>query len=452
MILNPNGEIIAEFQGELQANLIFNFIKFCFKYYQNDLLPHPNVKMTDTSVIFVDKLCFPSKLCLNGNILFISDSGNNRILIVDVISLDLLHVIGGSNGFQDGGYDETKLNCPQGLAFDSDDQYLYVADTGNDLIRLVDLNERQIRTLCGKYERKNDKIGDYDYIGGKLGLEQSISSPWDVCIYKRETQKFLLIACAGTHQIWLYTFKTVDDQQTSLKWWRNVIVSFDTLICIAGNGKERNRNNSYPLQASFAQPSGLCIDNMNENLYIADSESSTLRVLSLKDGSVKNIVGGDSSQPDNLFAYGDVDGKSTQVRLQHPMDVKIFNENELLIADAYNNKIKIVNVKEKTCKSFIDCLSEPNGLCIDEKNGRIFIADTNNHVIKVIKDPMIVETLAIKFESKYRVKSVDDGIRNDIFYKDEVFIKFEDSFHINNEAPNLWTLELFLMDNHGNFF
>ena len=33
-----------------------------------------------------------------------------------------------------------------------------------------------------------------------------------------------------------------------------------TLVRIAGNGDEANRNNSFPLKASFAQPSGITTD------------------------------------------------------------------------------------------------------------------------------------------------------------------------------------------------
>ena len=33
---------------------------------------------------------------------------------------------------------------------------------------------------------------------------------------------------------------------------------------------------------------------------------STIRMVNLKDGCVKNVVGGDQLQPDDLFAYGTI--------------------------------------------------------------------------------------------------------------------------------------------------
>lgn len=63
----------------------------------------------------------------------------------------------------------------------------------------------------------------------------------------------------------------------------------------AGSGNEENRNNAYPHKAGLAQPSGLALAPTEpwECLFIADSESSTIRSLSLKDGAVKHVVGGE---------------------------------------------------------------------------------------------------------------------------------------------------------------
>lgn len=68
-----------------------------------------------------------------------------------------------------------------------------------------------------------------------------------------------------------------------------------TCVRWAGSGNEENRNNSYPHKASFAQPSGLALAPKEpwSCLYVADSESSTIRTLALKDGAVKSLVGGE---------------------------------------------------------------------------------------------------------------------------------------------------------------
>lgn len=65
---------------------------------------------------------------------------------------------------------------------------------------------------------------------------------------------------------------------------------------LVGSGNEENRNNSYPHKASFAQPSGICFANPNSSnavLIVADSESSTIRMINLKTMAVQGVVGGE---------------------------------------------------------------------------------------------------------------------------------------------------------------
>lgn len=65
-----------------------------------------------------------------------------------------------------------------------------------------------------------------------------------------------------------------------------------TALVFSGSGEEANRNNSYSHKASFAQPSGLAVAVKQKKLFVADSESSTVRIVSCVDGSVKALVGG----------------------------------------------------------------------------------------------------------------------------------------------------------------
>ena len=69
-----------------------------------------------------------------------------------------------------------------------------------------------------------------------------------------------------------------------------------TCVAFAGSGKEENRNNNYPHKAGFAQPSGLDVGvdaAGRHQLYVADSESSTIRTVCLIDGAVRALVGGE---------------------------------------------------------------------------------------------------------------------------------------------------------------
>jgi len=82
---------------------------------------------------------------------------------------------------------------------------------------------------------------------------------------------------------------------------------------VAGTGKEENRNNSYNGQrASFAQPSGLCLTKpssrigSDSSLYIADSESSSVRRMyldSMGKYRVLNVAGGSPDPTVSCFKF-----------------------------------------------------------------------------------------------------------------------------------------------------
>jgi hypothetical protein len=139
------------------------------------------------------------------------------------------------------------------------------------------------------------------------------------------------------------------------------------------------------MQAALAQPSGITSD--GTNLYVADSEISSIRSVSLNPkGQVATIVGLD------LFEFGDVDGQGEMVRLQHPLGVTHHN-GVLYVADTYNHKIKAIGPRLATATTFLGTgkpglrdgeiaqFYEPGG--VNVADGKLYIADTNNHAIRV---------------------------------------------------------------------
>jgi hypothetical protein len=170
---------------------------------------------------------------------------------------------------------------------------------------------------------------------------------------------------AGPHQIWKVD---LDKQETST---------------FAGSGREA-RKDGLLLDAAFAQPSGLASD--GKRLYVADSESNIIRSIEFETGLVTTLVGGD------LFDFGDVDGVGNDVRLQHPLGLVAYGDH-ILIADTYNHTIKELDPGTRTVKSLFGngpgqldgsaaSFYEPGGLSV--ANDKLYIADTNNHAIRVV--------------------------------------------------------------------
>ncbi|GLH15964.1 NHL repeat-containing protein 2 [Gryllus bimaculatus] len=279
-------------------------------------------------------------------------------------------------GFCDGDFATAKFFSPQGLAF-VDFDTLYVADTENNAIRKIDFVSQKVNTVLTNQKAEN-------------GTENVLSSPWDIC--SLPDGSCLLIAAAGSHQLWgLFLRDTL--------WWRNTHMPAGTCVPVAGTGREENRNNVYPHAAAFAQPSGVCVAPTLNAVFVADSESSSVRRVDLKDGRVSAVVGGGRS-PTDLFCFGDVDGRQWDVKLQHPLGVawSTVEGGALYVVDSYNHKLKKVLPEERTChtvlgigvagdsvKQLAEQLNEPGGLCASPCGSLLYIADTNNNCIKVVQ-------------------------------------------------------------------
>ena len=155
----------------------------------------------------------------------------------------------------------------------------------------------------------------------------------------------------------------------------------------AGTGKEERRDGPVG-EAAFAQPSGLAID--RDTLYVADAESNTIRSVALPPANVvTTLAGGD------LFDFGDRDGAGERARLQHPLGLAVHN-GRVLIADTYNHKIKMLDPASGKVTTIAGTgqpghvdgpaaraqFYEPGGISVAGQV--VYVADTNNHAIRTI--------------------------------------------------------------------
>lgn len=302
-------------------------------------------------------LLFPGKVLADASRdrLFIADTGHNRIVVID-LNGQVQAVIGdGQARLADGDWQQASFRRPQGMTL-ANPFTLYVADTDNHALRRVDLAQGFVETVAG--------VGEQGYMRDADGLARgaALNSPWDVLQIDGE----IFIAMAGQHQIWVY-----EPERRRLRLW-------------AGQGYEALEDGWRRL-ANLNQPSGLATD--GESLFVADSEASAIRQVDLDEvGMLRTLVG------TGLFDFGDVDGREEEVRLQHPLGVA-YDDGWVYIADTYNHKIKVLNPITRAVETLlgngtagwrdgdVPLLAEPGGLSVAE--GYLYIADTNNHVIRV---------------------------------------------------------------------
>ncbi|KAI5424517.1 variant 3 [Lathyrus oleraceus] len=333
-----------------------------------------NLEKDNDPRLLTSPLKFPGKLAIDvlNNRLFISDSNHNRIVVTDLDGNFIVQIgSSGEEGLQDGSFDEATFNRPQGLAYNAKKNILYVADTENHAVREIDFANEKVRTLAGNGTKGSD------YIGGGKGNTQLLNSPWDVCFHPFEEK--IYIAMAGQHQIWEH----------------NILSGVTRAF--SGDGYERNLNGSSSTSTSFAQPSGISLSQGLMEIYVADSESSSIRAVDLKTGGSRLLAGGDPIFSDNLFKFGDQDGIGSEVLLQHPLGVVSGKDGVIYLTDSYNHKIKKLDPTSKRVSTVAGTgkagfrdgiavtaqLSEPSGI-VEGSNGRLFIADTNNSLIRYL--------------------------------------------------------------------
>jgi len=289
-------------------------------------------------------LKFPGRVLATADRLYISDSGHHRVLEVSHEGRVLRRYGSGTAALIDGREEEASFNNPQGLALVNDT--LYVADTGNHAIRRIRLKHREVETVAGTGKQGRHAA---DYF--EQPLRASLNSPWDLAY----EDGILYIAMAGQHQLW------------------SVNLKLDTLGVFAGSGRE-GLTDGDAQGCALAQPSGLSVS--GHTLFVADSETSAVRAVNLRDGCVRTLVGS------GLFEFGDADGVGPAARLQHPLDVAYDPaRNTLWIADTYNHKIKKIDILSNKVSSLSEpvALAEPGGISLWEDT--LWIADTNHHRI-----------------------------------------------------------------------
>ena len=362
ILIDPAGHIVQGFVGEHHYERLDRLIRTTIDVHrrQGTLRQGETPVQRPSPQAMQTPLRYPGKVLADSatSRLFIADTQHHRVVVTDMQG-SLLEVIGhGGAGALDGSYATARFRQPHGLAVRG--SMLYVADTGNHLIRRVDLQRREVETVLGTGEQARELN-----VPG-TGRQVPLNSPWDV--YTQAGS--LYIAMAGMHQLWRMDLATAFVEPFS------------------GSSREDLLDGRHS-EAALGQPSGVSGDG-SQYLYVADSEVNAVRMASLDpSGSITTVAGG------GLFTFGDRDGKGSAARLQHPLGVA-YAEGAVYIADTYNHKIKVFDVSQGVIRTFAGTgvagyrdgtaaqaqLYEPGGLSVG--GNRLYVADTNNHRVRVI--------------------------------------------------------------------
>ncbi|MFA5577241.1 MAG: stalk domain-containing protein [Tissierellaceae bacterium] len=316
-----------------------------------------------------------------------------------------INIVGtGEPGSNNGKSSEATFNTPYGIAYSKQLNALIVADTGNHMIRSIDLKTMEVKTIAG-LQRGEDRFGlpGGGYVDGDV-KRAMFNRPRGVAVAENGA---ILVADTGNHAI------------------RQI---FNGKVSTIAGGKLLGYEDGKGADAKFNTPSALAIDDKN-NIYVSDTLNNAIR---------KIDTGG------NVTTY--LGKKENTTILNEPAGIFFTADGELLVADSGNHQIKKITGKNKyQLLAGNHSLEDPeSGYWIGEyldgpkeasyfnfpkgvgmKEGTILVADSYNHVIRALDDTR-VQTLVgggiagEEIDEEYKLYL--DGPAGLLYVKDTLFI------------------------------
>ena len=274
-----------------------------------------------------------------------------------------------------GGAGDALLNCPNGVAVNSSGD-VFISEYNNETIREVNTSGT-ITTVAG--------------ISGLCGYsgDGSPATGYEVCRpggLAFDSSQNLYIADAGNCRI------------------RKLVVSSDTISTYAGDGTCGYTGNAgAATSAEVNQPDGVALDGSN-NLYIADTNNSVIRLVTKSSGVITTIAG------NNIYGYSGDGDPALSAEISHVYEGIWVNSagTTVTIADYNNERIRQFTVggnintiagtgaagysgdgSGATSATF----NAPQGVALNS-SGNVYVADTNNNRIRAFPVGVDINTVA----------------------------------------------------------
>jgi trimeric autotransporter adhesin len=291
--------------------------------------------------------------------LFIIDINSNQIRKVDAVTGIISTLAGtGVAGYNGDGINalQAQLNSPYAIIIDRFNN-LYIADYGNHRIRKINLATNIISTIAGTGIAGSD--GDTGIAtAAKITYPSAISLDDSGNIYfadndffstkkvrKITTNGFIYTALQSentflsTDRIGNMYFLPADTARISLLKVNTATNITDT---IAGGQKGYAGDGGPAKTALFNGIAAIAFDSVG-NIFISDKMNNRIRMINASDSFIYTIAGS------GIAGYSGDNGIANQAMLNAPQSITLNKDNDLLMADAGNGRIrKVTGITFKT--------------------------------------------------------------------------------------------------------
>ncbi len=301
----------------------------------------------------------PSKIAVDNNgYLYVSDELNNRIRKISPEGMVTTLAGSGKPGAENNLMgSKASFNGPSGIAVDKNGN-VYVADVFNHLIRKISPSGA-VTTYAGN--------GQAAFADNSNGLHASFHFPVDLTV--DETGNVFV----------------VDEGNNRIR----KITPGGSVSTFAGSGYTGSFDSRTGEMATFNQPNGIAIDKKG-NLYVADQLSHKIRKISSA-GTVTTLAGsGAAGSSDNMIG--------TLASFNNPRGIAVDKAGNVFVGDVANQKIRKISPSgavstlsgsgapgsQDHTYGLLAGFYFPNGLAVDEV-GNLFVADALNNKIRIVE-------------------------------------------------------------------
>ena len=300
----------------------------------------------------------------SGN-LFYTESRNNIVRRVDKAT-GIITTVAGTGGAGYGGdggpATQATMEEPYSLQVDGNGD-IYIVDRLNAVVRKVDGATGIISTVAG--------TGEQGFSGdGGPGKQAMLREPNDCFL---DGKGGLLVA-------------DIQDQRI-----RRLDLASGIISTVAGNGeKERSGDGKPALEASFMGSRAVCMDSKG-NIYVAEREGNGVRKIDVN--GVMSTVAGNGER-----GYEGDGGPALTSTWGSPKALRCDAQDNVVVVDTENHAIRLIHADTGIVTTIAGgrlggegdggpateaAMDRPHGCGID-KDGNIFVADSNNHRVRVV--------------------------------------------------------------------
>jgi 6-phosphogluconolactonase (cycloisomerase 2 family) len=279
--------------------------------------------------------------------LFALDTNNSRVLVYNLDANNILvdhqpdYVLGQPN-FYTGTPLTTQagLRSPWGIEIDSENQRLFVAESGNNRVVIYDLSDGIING-----ENAVNVLGQVDFTSSGAAVTQAGMNFPGAMVYDNENDR-LFVGSFSSNRVTVYDLS-------------DGITNGENAVNVLGQ-VDFTSSGAAVTQAGMTNPEGIAYDSENQRLFVVQYIGRRVTVYDLSDGitngeNAVNVLG----QPNftsNVAA-------TTQAGLSNAEDAAYDDENQrLFVTDYGNNRVVVYDLSDGITdgENAVNVLGQPN--------------------------------------------------------------------------------------------